>query len=124
MASGIWVGSNTRVSHNSLYVMTTMMETMFVFIVISCGLVCFTTKVCHELLVLAWSIDVSYSWSVTTRCSFPKVHSCNASYCSGYYLCYSRENTMNDNRILYWIMRFVEMITCFHIIAGIWRHWG
>lgn len=21
-------------------------------------------------------------------------------------------------------MRVVEMITCLHIIAGVWRHWG
>ena len=29
----------------------------------------------------------------------------------------------DDSKILYWIMRFVEMITCIHIMAGIWRHW-
>ena len=28
-----------------------------------------------------------------------------------------------DNRILYWIMRIVEMVTCIHIIAGVWRNW-
>ena len=29
-----------------------------------------------------------------------------------------------DNKFIYWIMRVVEMVTCFHIIAGIWRHWS
>jgi hypothetical protein len=24
---------------------------------------------------------------------------------------------------VWWIMRIVEMVTCAHIIAGVWRHW-
>jgi hypothetical protein len=24
---------------------------------------------------------------------------------------------------VWWTMRIVEMITCGHIIAGVWRHW-
>ena len=24
---------------------------------------------------------------------------------------------------IWWVMRIIEMITCMHIIAGIWRHW-
>lgn len=24
---------------------------------------------------------------------------------------------------IWWTMRIVEMITCVHIIAGVWRHW-
>jgi hypothetical protein len=25
--------------------------------------------------------------------------------------------------LVWWAMRIVEMITCVHIIAGVWRHW-
>ena len=25
--------------------------------------------------------------------------------------------------IVWWAMRIAEMITCAHIIAGVWRHW-
>lgn len=25
--------------------------------------------------------------------------------------------------LVWWTMRIVEMITCVHIIAGVWRHW-
>lgn len=24
---------------------------------------------------------------------------------------------------VWWILRAIEMITCAHIVAGIWRHW-
>jgi hypothetical protein len=26
-------------------------------------------------------------------------------------------------RLIWWVMRAVEMVTCAHIIAGVWRHW-
>ena len=33
-----------------------------------------------------------------------------------------KENEKHS-KLIWWIMRTIEMITCIHIIAGIWRHW-
>ena len=30
----------------------------------------------------------------------------------------------DKDKVIYWAMRVVEMITCIHIIANTWRHWN
>lgn len=33
------------------------------------------------------------------------------------------DNVETHSPKIWWVMRIVEMITCLHIIAGVWRHW-
>lgn len=34
-----------------------------------------------------------------------------------------KDKQETHTRVVWWVMRIVEMITCMHIIAGVWRHW-